>query len=62
MKTSYLDIIFMILLAGILLLLNALNWLDAVMKLPFVVILVGYVTGRYVTYFLQKKFSKNEKR
>lgn len=62
MKASYFDIVFMVLLAAILLLLNAMNWLDAVMKLPFVAILIGYITGRYVTYLMQKKFLKKESR
>ena len=55
MKTTYWDIIFMVLLAGILLALEALGWLHVVMKYPFEVALVGYFAGRYVSYFLKKR-------
>lgn len=59
MNTSYLDIIFIVLLAGILLILSYLNYLDAAMKSPFVVIFMGYMAGRYVSYYLQKRSAKN---
>ena len=51
MITSYQDVIFVVLLAGIPLVLSALNWPDAIMKFSLIVILIGYVAGRFVSYF-----------
>ena len=55
MKTNYWDVAFMVFLAGILLILEALGWLNFVMKFPFEVAIVAYFIGRYVSYSLQKK-------
>jgi hypothetical protein len=55
MKTNYLDVVFIVLLAGTLLALEALGWLNAVMKFPFEVALASYFTGRFVSYFYQKR-------
>jgi hypothetical protein len=59
MKTNYWDVVFMVFLAGILLVLGALGWLDTVLKFPFEITLISYFAGRYVSLFLQKRKSQS---
>lgn len=60
MKPKWFDIFFIVTATTALLVLNALNYLDYVMKYPLIVILVAYFIGRYVNGLIVKSRTKEE--
>ncbi|MBN2616185.1 MAG: hypothetical protein JXR71_10885 [Bacteroidales bacterium] len=60
MNTVFWDILFILLLAAVLLTLIYLDWMDFVLKFPFIMILTGYFIGRYTTHLINKQVAKKQ--
>jgi hypothetical protein len=48
LKTSLWDLIFILILAGVLIILSETGRMDLLMKLPFITLLIPYFAGRFI--------------